>query len=116
MKLPKFYVRSEGIKGKDGEFNRDGFYVTGLYHLKPQKLDLMLRYDYYNNHENKSVLPVIPEGSRQLNWMKNREYTVGINYNFYHLNRLQVQYTFKERLAAGQENSNLLLAQLQIGF
>lgn len=115
LQLPKVYLRAEGILGKDGEFDREGFYVTGLYHLMPEKLDLMLRYDYYNNHENKSKFE-ITENDRQLKWMKNHEYTVGLNYTFHKLNRLQLQYIYKDRQAFGQENAGLFLAQLQIGF
>lgn len=115
LDLSKVYFRAEGMFGKDGQFDRDGFYVTGLYRVFPEKLDLMLRYDYYNNHENKSDIE-ISESDRQLSWMKERAYTVGLNYTIYKLNRLQLHYTFKDRLLSGHENQNLFLAQLQIGL
>ena len=115
LDLPKIYLRAEGILGKDGQFDRDGFYVTGLYHILPKKLDLMLRYDYYNNHEDQSNI-TISSTDRQLSWMKERAYTVGLNYTLYKLNRLQLHYTFKDKLISGQENNNQFLAQVQIGF
>ena len=75
----------------------------------------MLRYDYYNNHEDQSNITISPT-DRQLSWMKERAYTVGLNYTLYKLNRLQLHYTFKEKLISGQENNNQFLAQVQIGF
>jgi predicted porin len=97
-RIPKFYLRSEYMGGKDGNVESEGFYVSASYKVTP-KFDLVASYDYFD--KNTSV------GMAQTN------YVAGVQYWFYPRCRLQAQYTYKD-LQSG--NGNMFQAQVQVRF
>ena len=103
-KSNRFYARSEYINANDGGTNKEGVYVLGLYYLMPQKLNVLAKFDYYN--QNKDVNP------------EACDYTVGLNYYFYPKCRIQLNYTYSDYsnrwTLGGAEHT--VYAQLQIGF
>lgn len=102
-KCDRFYARAEWIHANDGGIDKEGIYGLGMYHIIPQKLNVLAKVDYYN--KNKDVNAEV------------FDYTLGINYYFYPMCRVQLNYTYSDYSKRwGAENSNTIFAQLQIGF
>lgn len=111
FKTDRFYARTEWIHGNDGGIDKEGLYGLGLFYLIPQKLNILGKVDYYNRNKdiNSEVI----------------DYTFGLNYYFYPMCRVQINYTYsdysnkwKTTVPAGvaSSNSHGVLAQLQIAF
>ncbi len=102
-------VKAEFIRGRDGYKSgsvrvltrRQGWYVQTAYLILPHKLQGVLKYDTYN--------PDITSGSTST------VYTIGMNWNFTTVTRLQVDYEIKD-VEGARKNSNLLAVQFQAGF
>lgn len=102
-KSDRFYARAEWIKGKDGNNYKNGIYGTALYYAIPKKLASVIKIDYFdkNTAKNQDVV----------------DYTVGINYYFFPMCRLQLNYTYSDFSSNwGSRNSNVVLGQMQIVF
>ena len=102
-KSERFNARAEWINGNDGGIEKEGVYAMGLYYLVPKKLNTLLKADYYNRNKdiNSEVI----------------DYTVGINYYFYPQCRVQLNYTYSDYSNKWDaQNSNVVIAQLQIAF
>lgn len=98
-----FYGRTEWVNGNDGGVKKEGVYALGVYHIIPGKLNVLGKVDYYNR--NKDVDAEVTD------------YTCGLNYYFYPMCRVQLNYTFSDYSGKwGAENSNVVFAQLQIAF
>jgi hypothetical protein len=99
-------LKAEYIKGRDGSrkgiTTRQGWYVQGTYFLISKKLQGILKYDTY-----------IPDVHISNN--TSTIYTIGLNWYFTTLTRIQVNYEIKD-VEGASKNSNLLAAQLQVGF
>ncbi|WP_029902578.1 porin [Prevotella sp. 10(H)] len=102
-KSDRVYARTEWIHANDGGIDKEGIYGLGLFYLIPQKLNVLGKVDYYNS--NKDI---------------NREaidYTLGINYYFYPMCRVQLNYTYSDYSNKWDApNSNVVVAQLQVAF
>lgn len=95
-------ARAEYLKGLDGSTERDGWFVQAGYYLLERSLLMLAKYDTYNPNIAKLA-------DRQTN------YSLGFNYYFNNLTRLQVFYTIREEEVT-QVNNNVGTVQLQIGF
>ncbi|MEN9918201.1 MAG: hypothetical protein RL662_637 [Bacteroidota bacterium] len=100
----RLYARAEWLKGRDALTDREGVYGTLLYYIKPQKLNVVAKVDYYDMDKALMNTEVT-------------DYTAGINYYFYPQCRLQLNYTRSDYSSdMGQKDSNNVLAQVQIVF
>jgi hypothetical protein len=102
-KSDKFNVRTEWITANDGGIDKEGLYGVASYYLMPKKLNVLAKVDYYNKNKdfNSEVI----------------DYTVGMNYYFAPACRMQLNYTLSDYSKKwGAENSNVVVAQFQIGF
>lgn len=102
-KSNRFYARSEWIHGNDGGIDKEGLYGLGLFYLIPQKLNVLGKVDYYNKNKNVNSEVI--------------DYTVGLNYYFYPMCRVQLNYTYSDYSKKWDSlDSNVVFAQLQIAF
>lgn len=102
-KSDRFYARSEWIHGNDGGIDKEGVYGLGMFYLIPKKLNVLAKVDYYN--KNKDVNSEVID------------YTAGVNYYFYPMCRVQLNYTYSDYSNKWDApNSNIVFAQLQIAF
>jgi len=102
-KSNRFYARTEWVHGNDGGMDKEGIYGIGMYYLIPQKLNMLGKVDYYN--KNKDVNSEVID------------YTIGFNYYFYPMCRVQLNYTYSDYSNKWDtSNSNVVFAQLQIAF
>ncbi|MGC8580342.1 MAG: porin [bacterium] len=99
-------LKAEYIRGRDGSkttiTTRQGWYVQGTCFLLAKKLQGVLKYDIYDSNVN------VPNNTSTV-------YTIGLNWFFTTLTRIQVNYEIKD-VDKATRNSNLLAAQLQVGF
>lgn len=101
-KSERFYARTEWIHANDGGIDKEGLYGLGLFYLIPQKLNILGKIDYYNRDKNVNSEVF--------------DYTLGLNYYFYPMCRVQLNYTYSEYKKWDSKNSNTVFAQLQIAF
>lgn len=102
-KSKRITARAEWLNGNDAGVKKEGVYALGLYYLIPEKLNLLGKVDYYNRNKsgNADVF----------------DYTFGINYYFYPQCRVQLNYTYSDYSKEwGAKNSNVVFAQIQVGF
>ena len=102
-KSDRFYARSEWVHGNDGGIDKEGVYGLGMFYLIPKKLNVLAKVDYYNRNKdvNSEVI----------------DYTAGVNYYFYPMCRVQLNYTYSDYSDKWDApNSNIVFAQLQIAF
>lgn len=97
VNLNPVYFRTEYLQGKDKNIDSEGFYATAKINTLP-KFDIILSYDYF--------LP-----ARKI---KQTNYIVGGQWNFYRRCRLQAQYIYQDK--SDLKNANMVMAQLQVGF
>ena len=97
-----FSMRAEYLKGFDGDTERDGWFAQAGYFLINHSFQALFKYDTYNGDIKKT-------GDIQYN------YSIGANYYFNTLTRLQVCYTFRDEEKTNV-NNNIGTIQLQIGF
>lgn len=95
-------IKSEYIKGKDGNTDKAGWYILAGYYIVPQKLQIVAKYDNYD-----------PNTDTDKNITTN--YVTGVNYNFNSWSRIQAFYTIREEQGTSVDN-NYLSFQYQIGF
>ena len=95
-------LKSEYIKGKDGNTDKSGWYLLAGYYIIPQKLQVVCKYDIYD-----------PNIDTDKNITTN--YVAGVNYHFNSWSRLQAFYTLREEQGTSV-NNNYLSFQYQIGF
>jgi len=48
----RFSFKSEFIMAQDNELERQGFYAQGAYSLKPNEVEILIRYDSFDNNQN----------------------------------------------------------------
>ncbi|MBK5721278.1 hypothetical protein JGH11_10385 [Dysgonomonas sp. Marseille-P4677] len=102
-KSDRFYARSEWIRGNDGGVDKEGVYGLGMFYLIPKKLNVLGKVDYYNR--NKDINSEVVD------------YTAGVNYYFYPMCRVQLNYTYSDYSNKwNAPTSNTVFAQLQIAF
>lgn len=102
-KSERFNARAEWINGEDGGIDKEGVYAMGMYYITPKKLNAVAKVDYYNKDKNVNSEVI--------------DYTLGLNYYFYPQCRVMINYTYSDYSNNwGAKNSNVVLAQLQIGF
>lgn len=102
-KSDRFYARSEWVHGNDGGIDKEGLYGLGLFYLIPQKLNILGKVDYYNKNKNVNSEVI--------------DYTIGLNYYFYPMCRIQLNYTYSDYSEKwDSSDSNMVFAQLQIAF
>jgi hypothetical protein len=102
-KSDRFNARAEWVHGNDGGIDKEGIYGLGMFYLMPKKLNILGKVDYYNRNKdvNSEVI----------------DYTFGINYYFYPMCRVQLNYTYSDYSNKwGSPNSNTVFAQLQVAF
>ena len=97
----KFYARSEYIKANDGGLKRCGAYASAVWKVVPNKWDVLGKYDYYDSNLSASNNTV-------------SDITLGVNYSFSFLSRVQLNYIYTDDKALGE--NNMLAAQLQLFF
>ncbi len=99
-------LRAEYIKGKDGSkkgtTSSQGWYIQGAHFFLEKRLQCALRYEAYDPDIN------VSNNTSSI-------YTIGLNWFFTTLTRIQVDYEIKD-VEGAKKNSNLLTAQLQVGF
>ena len=97
----QFNSRAEYIQSTDGDLKRNGYYGMLMWKYIPDKWEFVGKYDYYNDNTlfGKSAISDI---------------TVGINYYFAYLSRIQLNYIYTDNQAAGKNNA--IAAQLQLYF
>ncbi|MDR1631909.1 MAG: OprO/OprP family phosphate-selective porin, partial [Dysgonamonadaceae bacterium] len=88
----KFYVRSEYIAANNGGLKRDGYYGSAVWKLIPDKWEVLGKYEYYD--ENKSFI------DNEIS-----DITVGVNYYFAFLTRIQLNYIYTDNKALGVNNA-----------
>lgn len=99
----RVYARAEWIKANDGGIAKEGLHGMGLYYFLPKKLNAFAKVDYLNQNKDTNSEVV--------------EYTLGANYYFYGLCRLQLNYIYSDYSKSwGERNSNVVMGQLQIVF
>jgi phosphate-selective porin len=98
----RFSLKGEYIAGKDGKTNRAGWYVQTGYFIIPQKLQVLGKYDVYDQNT------FTPDNI-------STNYVFGANYNFNNWSRLQAFYTIRQEEGTAVKN-NFLSVQYQIGF
>ncbi|MBB4034524.1 hypothetical protein GGR21_000409 [Dysgonomonas hofstadii] len=102
-KSERFNARAEWITANDGGISKEGLYGMGLYYFIPKKLNALAKVDYYNSNKdfNSEVI----------------DYTVGMNYYFFPNCRFQLNYVYSDYSNKwGANNSNVVYAQIQVGF
>ena len=97
----KFCSRAEYIQSEDGDLRRNGYYGLLMWKHIPDKWEFVGKYDYYN----KDTL----FGNSAI-----RDVTLGVNYYFAYLSRIQLNYIYTDDKAVGKNNA--LVAQLQLFF
>ncbi len=95
-------VKGEWIQGKDNATESGGWFLQTGYFLVPDALQGVLKYDTYDPNTSVSN-------------DKTDVYTLGFNYHFNKLARLQVNYELKNEEGTAKPN-NAAVAQLQVGF
>lgn len=100
--LKNFSLRSEYIRGKDNETDREGYYVQGGYYFFQRKFQLVAKYDFYDGDLSKA--------DDASTWE-----VIGANFFFNANTKIQANYTFKQEEGTAISN-NLAAVQLQIGF
>jgi hypothetical protein len=93
--------RSEYVAMKNGEIERNGFYLTAMWKAIPNKLEIVGKYDYYDK-------------SMPIDSNKTQDTTAGINYYFSLFSRLQLNYIYTDDKILGKNNA--LALQLQLFF
>ncbi|MEG1838886.1 MAG: porin [Bacteroidaceae bacterium] len=93
------YLRAEYLNGKDAHVRTTGGYVTANIHIVP-KFDFIASYDYLDKNKEMNI--------------KQTNYVLGAQWNFYRRCRLQAQYVFQDRNY--EHNSHLVVTQFQLGF
>lgn len=102
-KSDRFNARAEWITANDGGISKEGLYGIAQYYLVPKKVNALVKVDYYN--KNKDINSEV------------MDYTVGLNYYFAPMCRIQLNYTLSDYSKKwGAENSNVVVAQFQVGF
>ena len=93
--------RTEYIQSTDGDLKRNGYYGMFMWKYIPDKWEFVGKYDYYNDDTlfGKSAISDI---------------TLGVNYYFAYLSRIQVNYIYTDNQATGKNNA--LAVQLQLYF
>ena len=97
----QLYGRSEYIAANDGGLKRNGYYGLLVWKFVPNKWEALGKYDYYNKDklfDNNTI----------------RDFTVGVNYYFAYLSRIQLNYIYSDNKING--NNNTFAAQLQLFF
>ena len=100
-KSAKLNGRAEYMQSNDGDLKRNGYYGMLMYKPVPDKWEIVGKYDYYNKDtlfENKPI----------------RDITLGVNYYFAYLSRIQLNYIYTDDKAVGTNNA--LAVQLQLFF
>jgi phosphate-selective porin len=79
----RFSFKSEFIMAKDYELDRQGFYVQGAYSLKPNELELLIRYDSLDNNRNQkgNDYKIVNVGG---NWRITKNSKLQFNLEFHH--------------------------------
>ncbi|KAA6337090.1 hypothetical protein EZS27_014802 [termite gut metagenome] len=97
----RWYSRAEYIAAKDGNSQRNGHYGLLVWKITPDKWEALGKYEYYT-----------PEKSITNNNIN--DYTLGVNYYFAYLCRLQLNYIYSEDRLHG--NNKAVMAQMQLFF
>ncbi len=95
-------IKGEYISAKDGQTERNSWYLQGGYFLTPKKIQALVRYDSYD--KNKNI-----QGDRISILI------MGLNWFFSQKTKLQINYEYHGE-ASGEPSKNVILAQLQAGF
>jgi hypothetical protein len=99
VKTKSVSLRTEYLAGKDGKVKSNGYYATASVHLCPT-FDVIASYDYLNKNRDRR--------------MEQTNYVAGVQFWFYPRCRVQAQYTYSDK--KGQDNSNMIQAQVQVRF
>jgi hypothetical protein len=97
----KFYARTEYISANNGGLKREGYYGSAAWKFYSDKWEAVGKYEVYD--ENKSF------GNNEIS-----DITVGINYYFAFLTRVQLNYIYTDNKALGTNNA--VAMQLQLFF
>ena len=97
----KLYSRAEYIAAKDGNVKRNGYYGLLMYKFVPNQWEALVKYDYYNRNT-------------QIKDNILTDLTVGVNYYFAPMSRIQLNYIYSDNKLDGCNNA--LVAQLQVYF
>lgn len=95
-------LKAEYIHGKDGNFERAGWYAMAGYYIIPSKLQAVIKYDTYD--------PETGTDDNNSTW-----YSGGVNLNFNSWSRIQAFYTIRQEEGTTVDN-NYFVIQYQIGF
>jgi phosphate-selective porin len=95
-------LKGEYIFARDGQTERYGLYIQGGYFLIPEKLQVIIKYDYF-------------DGNMDIHGDHILAITLGLNYYFSKKTKFQINYEYNK----GQLDvypKDVLLAQIQAGF
>ena len=97
----QFCSRVEYIQSNDGDLKRNGYYGMLLWKSVPDEWEFVWKYDYYNNDVlfNKNAI---------------HDITLGVNYYFTYMSRIQLNYIYTDNQAVGKNNA--LAVQFQVFF
>ncbi|HEX2394684.1 MAG TPA: hypothetical protein VHI78_05020, partial [Bacteroidales bacterium] len=95
-------LKTEYIRGKDGNTEKAGWYALAGYYIIPKKLQAVAKYDTFD--------PNISAGDNI-----STNYVFGLNLNFNNWSRIQAFYTFRTEEGT-PVNNNYISVQYQIGF
>jgi hypothetical protein len=93
--------RAEYMSSKDGDLKRNGYYGILVWKFVPNQWEAVGKYDNYNPNtrfNNSSI----------------RDFTLGVNYYFAYLSRIQLNYIYSEYQGLGKNNA--VATQLQLFF
>jgi phosphate-selective porin len=96
-----FYIRSEYMANTTGNIDRQGYYASGVWKCTPDKWETVCKFDYYNS-------------DKSIKNSATRDYTIGLNYYFAYLTKIQLNYIFTEDMLKG--NNHAAAVQLQLFF
>ena len=97
----QFCSRAEYIQSTDGDLKREGYYGLFMWKYIPDKWEFVGKYDYYNSNVLFDKNPI-------------HDVTLGVNYYFAYLSRIQLNYIYTDNQAVGKNNA--LAVQLQVFF
>lgn len=101
---PRLTVRAEFIQGEDSATTRHGYYGQVAGFIIPEKLQAVLKYDFYDSNPKKA------DDASTI-------YMAGLNWYFNKWAKIQVSYDMRrEQVSDTQKDNDFFSAMVQLGF